>query len=279
MNLKILCQNLRYAGDKNEMGTDNDAAIRRHRFHWLVKKYDADIVCMQEVNDVWLEMLQQDFGAEYEMYYQYRGALRGSDEAQPVMWKKDKYEKLEEGSFWLSETPDQANPPGFDQYYPRICNWVRLKEKASGKISRIFSTHFGFYETNYPIEVIRSLFEEQVKKAGEESCFFMGDFNIGYQNEQYQVLMDTDVYYDLRPAAEAIAKKKKDVLGELRQGSFNGFQFPDGNFVIDFIIVGSNAAISVEKFGYCYERPAVLEKGIGEGWVSDHFAVYTEVEI
>ena len=279
MNLKILCQNLRYAGGKKEIGTDNEASIRRHRFQWLVKKYDPDIIGMQEINDRWIEMLQEDLGDTYDLYYQYRGALNGSNESEPMMWKRDKFEKVEEGSFWLSETPDQANPPGFNQYYPRICNWVRLKDKESGKIIRLGSTHFGFYDNNEPIKVIRALFEKECEKAGDEPYIFMGDFNIGYQEEKYNVLMDTKAFYDLRPAAEAAAKEGKCCLGDIRIGTNNGFNHLDGKRVIDYIIGGSNTPIEIRAFGYCYERPAVPEKGIGEGFVSDHFALYAEVEV
>ena len=279
MNLKILCQNLRQAGGKKERGTDNEASVRRHRFQWLVEKYDPDIVSMQEVNDLWKEMLRDDFREEYDMYYLYRGSLKGSNEAEPVMWKKDKYEKLEEGSFWLSETPDTPYPPGFGQYYPRICNWVRLKEIESGKTFRICSTHFGFYPEGDALEVIRSLFEKQVEIAGEDPCFIMGDYNLGYKDEQYVLLTETDAFYDLRPAAEAAAKEGKCELGDIRIGTNNGFHHLDGKRVIDYIFAGTNAPVEIQKFGYCYERPGVPEKGVPEGFVSDHFAIFTQVEV
>ncbi len=282
MNLKILCQNLRYAGNKKEIGTDNEASIRRHRLQWLVKKYDPDIVGMQEVNDRWIEMLQEDFGAEYELYYQYRGALKGSNESEPVMWKKDKFEKVEEGSFWLSETPGQANPPGFDQYYPRICNWVRLREKESGRIIRVGSTHFGFYKENLePIKVIRALFEKECEIAGEEPYLFMGDFNIRYESEKYQALMDTEKFYDLRPAAEKAVEEGTCEAGDIRIGTTNGFNLDNinGKNSIDYIMGGSHTPIEIQKFTYCYERPGVPEKGIKEGFVSDHFGVFAQVEV
>ncbi len=271
---------MKYAACKKSDDPERQSSVRRHRFVKLMEKYEPDIVGMQEVDALWVEMLQEDFGAEYEMFYQYRGALKGSEESEPVMWKKDKFEKVEEGSFWLSETPDQANPPGFNQYYPRICNWVRLKEKESGKIIRIGSTHFGFYKEDIePIKVIRGLFERECAIAGDEPYLFMGDFNIAYLGEKYNALVDTKVFYDLRPAAEKAAKEGKCTLGDIRVGTNNGFVHPDGKRVIDYIMGGANAPIEIQKFGYCYERPAVPEKGINEGFVSDHFAIFAQVEV
>lgn len=280
MNLKILCQNMKYAACKKIEDPELSSAVRRHRFKALVEKYDPDIIGMQEVDELWREMLRADFREEYDMYYLYRGSLKGSNEAEPVMWKKEKFEKVEDGSFWLAENPDSPYPPGFDQYYPRICNWVRLKEKESGKIFRIGSTHFGFYEDNEPIKIIRGLFEKQCAIAGDEPYIFMGDFNIGYEKEKYQALMDTEKFYDLRPAAEAAAKEGKCEIGDIRVGTTNGFnpENINGKNTIDYIIVGSHTPVEPKYFTYCYERPAVPEKGIAEGYVSDHFAVYTEVE-
>ena len=220
MNLKILCQNMKYAACKKIEDPNITADVRRHRFQWLVKKYDPDIIGMQEVDELWRSMLREDFREEYDMYYLYRGSLKGSNEAEPVMWKKDKFEKVEEGSFWLSETPDTPYPPGFDQYYPRICNWVRLKEIESGRIIRIGSTHFGFYEDNEPIKIIRGLFERKCEIAGEEPYLFMGDFNIfysyNYQNP-YNVLRFIfggmeDVPYEELPRDSSLRRAYADWL-------------------------------------------------------------------
>ena len=45
------------------------------------------------------------------------------------------------------------------------------------------------------------------------------------------------------------------------------------------IFAGNNAPVGIQKFGYCYERPGVPEKGVPEGFVSDHFAIFTQVEV
>ncbi|MBQ7034771.1 MAG: hypothetical protein IJN34_03440 [Clostridia bacterium] len=106
--LKILCQNLRF-NSQDEWGTDNFIGIRRYRFQALMEKYDPDVVGLQECDKTWIEYLQQDYGREYTMFYQYRGSPTGSDEASPVMWKTDKYKMVDSGYFWLSDTPDVSS--------------------------------------------------------------------------------------------------------------------------------------------------------------------------
>lgn len=279
MNIKIMCQNMKYAACKKSEDPERQSGVRRYRFIKLMEKYQPDIIGMQEVDELWKSMLREDFREEYDMYYLYRGSLKGSNEASPLMWKKERFEKVECGSFWLSETPDTPYPPGFGRYYPRICNWVRLKEKESGKIIRIGSTHFDFYEDLEPIKTIRALFENQCAIAGDEPYIFMGDFNIGYLEEKYNELMNTKAFYDLRPAAEAAAKEGKCTLGDIREGSNNGFRLADGKRFIDFIVGGANAPIEIKEFGYCYDQPGDPEHGVNEGFVSDHFAVLTTIEV
>ena len=289
--IKLMSLNLKY-DDEDDQGTDNDARIRQYRLKALVEKYDPDVIGTQEFDAFWESAMPTLFGEDYEIYFEYRdhrNPPKGSNEASAILWKKDKFELLEQGYFWLSENPN-STVPGFGQYYPRICNWVRLKDKQSGKIVRIASTHFGIYKDDdgnpdtYPVEVIRKLFEKECEKAGDEPYLFMGDFNIGYQDsppdERYNVLTTTNKFYDLRPAAEAAARKGQCELGDIRTGTNGAYnKNNNGTRVIDYIFAGNNAPIEIQKFGYCYDRIAVPERGISKGPFSDHYAVYAEVKI
>ena len=280
--IKLMSQNLKkYEADAV---TDFSAEVRQYRFKALVEKYDPDVIATQEFDSFWQGALPTLLGEDYTMYFKYRESPKGSDEACAILWKKDKFELLDKGYFWLSDNPNSSTPV-FGQYYPRICNWVRLMDKESGVTIRVASTHLGFYKDENenpdpkPIEIFRKLFEQECEKAGDEPYILMGDFNFSYQSEQYNVLMNTNALYDLRPAAEAAAKKGQCELGDIRNGTSGALNSSYGSNFIDYIFAGKNAPINIQKFGYCYDRFAVPERGIGEGPVSDHFAVYSEVRV
>lgn len=275
--LKILCQNLRF-NSQDEWGTDNFIGIRRYRFQALMDKYDPDVVGLQECDKTWIEYLQQDYGREYTMFYQYRGSTGGSDEASPVMWKTDKYKMVDSGYFWLSDTPDVSSASFIKGTHPRIVTWVKLKDLATGQFFNVYSTHFGFYEEDAHINKIRNLIANSFRTAGEYS-FIMGDFNIAYENDQYWRLMQTNLLGDLRPVSEAMAKDGVCELGDIRNGAYNAFTEVNGGVFGDYIMAKPHKNLAVDHFGYCYERPAVPEQNIGEGFVSDHFAVYAEVRM
>ena len=276
--LKILCQNLRL-NSKQEWGSDNDIKIRRYRFQWLMDKYDPDILCGQEADSSWISILQEDYSSEYEMFYEYRGNTTGSNEACPVLWKKDKYTKLKDGYFWLSDTPGVSSP-SYVGGLPRIVNWVSLKDKQTGQEFYIYSTHFSLDLKPEHMTKTRTLIAEHFAKVSNDAyAFIMGDFNISYMSDQYYELVDGVTLADLRPISEEMAANGHCELGDIRKGAYNGFTEDDGGVFGDFIMTLPRKHLAVDFFGYCYEKPAVPEQGVGPGFVSDHFAVYTEVRV
>ena len=59
-----------------------------------------------------------------------------------VFFNHDRFQKLKGGTFWLSETPESCNF-GWDAACRRVCSWVQLEEKETGKIFHVFNTHTG----------------------------------------------------------------------------------------------------------------------------------------
>ena len=80
---------------------------------------------------------------KYDIFNKYRS--ESNLESTPILWKKDKFECLKTGYFWLSDTPE-VESRGWDELYNcyRICVYAILKEKATGKTFNFMNTHFGF---------------------------------------------------------------------------------------------------------------------------------------
>lgn len=279
--LKIMSQNLRYNA-KAEQGTTNDVKVRRYRFQELMKKYDPDVVGMQECDAFWIDTLQQDYGSEYTLFYHYRDSVSygSSDEATPVMWKTAKYDLVKSGYFWLSQTPNKTGPSYESDQLPRIVNWVTLKDKATGVEFNIYSTHFGFYDDDKSVEGIHKQISDAFASHPKNTySFVMGDFNFTYQERQWMIMADEVNITDLRDVATAMSENGHCTLGDIRKGAYNGFTADDGGVFGDFIMAAPRKKLAVDFFGYCYEKPAVPAQGIEAGFVSDHFAVYTEVRM
>lgn len=274
--VKILSQNLRYDAT-DDQGTDNDVRIRRWRFKKLVEKMDPDIMGLQEVCETWIPFLQEDY-PEYELIYHWRWPGQ-SHETTPVMYKKSKYTEIRRGYFWLSETPNKPSSSYVANSLARICMWVTLKDKETGVQFNIYSTHFG-----------NDQFESQAKAGNQMAELFagqkkgtysimMGDLNTAYMGGSYLAFVDGERIIDLRSLAEDMELLEITELGDFKQGSLNVFKNPEGSSFIDHVMAKPNAHMAIDFFGYLYDMPAVPDKGIKEGYVSDHFAVYTELRL
>ena len=276
--VRIMTQNLRFNSAANQ-GTDNDAQLRQYRFQALVENYDPDIIAAQEFDAFWENALPSLLGDEYSIYYKYRESPKGSNEASAILWKTAKYDLLDQGYFWLSENPNSASPAGFGQYHPRITNWVKLRDKTTGDKIVIYSTHLGSGYTLENIQYIRGLFTERIQDHPDATCFVMGDFNFSYDEDLYPAMADGSNLVDLRLIAAQMNQNDHCTLGELRTGTYNGFKKPDGSTWIDFIFAPPNDNVAIDFYGVCYDQIAVPSQNIAEGYVSDHFAVLTDVRI
>lgn len=282
--VRIMSQNIRNEND-DDTNAGRGAAIRMYRFQKLVEKNDPDIIGAQECDDFWIEAFPQLF-PDYTMSYQYRDAEKGSNEACAVLWKTEKYNLLDKGTFWLSETPNQASTMN-GQYYPRIAHWVKLEDKATGEKILFFSTHFDFPRSeNHPegytaaqIIYLRGLFNKVIAQHPDAYPFMVGDFNINFDTDSYRTLCDGKEMLDMRDVANDMSVAGHCQMGDIRNGTSGAFEKDNGSGIIDYIFSQPRKQLAVDYYTFLYDRIAVEEKGIMEGPVSDHFAVLADFRI
>lgn len=149
--------------------------------------------------------------------YQYTGIGRDdgkkAGEFSAIFYKKDKFELLKSGDFWLSETTDKPNK-GWDAVLPRICTWGLFKEKKTGKTFYFYNLHM-----DHIGKVARSesakLILSKIKEAGVKiPVILTGDFNVDQNSDSYKVLEDSKILKD----AYGLAKIKLD-----NAASFNDY--------------------------------------------------------
>ncbi|MBR2013789.1 MAG: endonuclease/exonuclease/phosphatase family protein [Clostridia bacterium] len=283
--VRIMSQNVR-KDDSGDATAGLGGAVRMYRLQKLVEKNDPDIIGTQEANAFWIDAFSQLFGSEYSMSYQYRGASSGSDEACAILWKTEKYNLLDKGQFWLSESPNQVSTMN-GQYYPRIAHWVELEDKATGEKILFFSTHFDFprsasHQDGYTLPQIiylRSLFIKVCAEHPDAYPFIVGDFNIHFDTDSYRAICDGKEFFDMRDVANDMSVAGHCRMGDIRNGTSGAFEKDDGSAIIDYIFSLPNKRMAVDYYTFLYDRIAVEEKGIMEGPVSDHFAVLADFRI
>lgn len=282
--VRIMSQNVR-KDDSGDESAGLGGAVRMYRLQKLVEQNDPDIIGTQEANAFWIEAFPQLF-PDYTMSYQYRGASSGSDEACAILWKTEKYNLLDKGQFWLSESPNQVSTMN-NQYYPRIAHWVELEDKATGEKILFFSTHFGFPRseknpdgyTQPQIIYLRSLFIKVCAEHPDAYPFIVGDFNIHFDTDSYRAICDGKELFDMRDVANDMSVAGHCQMGDIRDGTSGAYEKDNGSSIIDYIFSLPRKQLAVDYYTFLYDRIGVEEKGIPVGPVSDHFAVLADFRI
>lgn len=170
MDLKLVSFNIRYGDDPD----GNSIRERAPRLAKITREYDPDIIAFQEYTVPWEKEIARLY-PEYEIFNKYRSVHEL--ESAPILWKRDKFECLDKGYFWLSDTPE-VESRGWDELYNcwRMCEYVILRHKESGKVFTHMNTHFGFGDKG---QVASSkLICEYLEKISQNPTFVTGDFNM-----------------------------------------------------------------------------------------------------
>lgn len=226
----------------------------------VIRHEAPDLIGMQEV------LLHQKRDLEVALpHYAFAGVARDdgveAGEFSPVGWRRDRFEMLEAGTFWLSPTP---HVPGkaWDAAYPRIASWVFLRDKVSGRQLRVLNTHFDHVGTAARLNAARMIADWVAKD--DTPVIVMGDFNVSAGSEPYKVLATT------RQSGLADARSITRTPPYGPPGTFTGFDIaaaPDRP--IDHIFVTEDFAVD----GF-----AVLTQHWGGRLPSDHYPVVAKME-
>lgn len=119
---------------QTENGTQVRMDIRADMLRDLIDEYMPDSIGMQEVTANWRAIMDSYV---FNDSYTGVGVARTSNpalglEQSCIFYRSDKYDLLDSGTFWLSDTPNVAGSALEGCNYPRICTYVYLKDKVTG---------------------------------------------------------------------------------------------------------------------------------------------------
>lgn len=188
--------------------------------------------------------------------YDYIGVGRdfGDDRGEfcPIFYRKDVFEKLDGGTFWLSETPEKPSK-GWDAKHNRICTWGHFRHKASGKKVCFMNIHFDHRGVQARIESAKLMLDYVKKNCKGMSVIISGDYNVTQTSDSYKVLANSKILKD----AHDVAKVRFEPTG-----TFNGFNPKRySTHRIDHIFVSKK--LKVSRWGvltYHYYRTPTAEE-------------------
>jgi endonuclease/exonuclease/phosphatase family metal-dependent hydrolase len=239
-----------------------------------IRKYGGDFIGLQEV----IESQLKELGEELSGYKCIGEARHDRSYANPLynewnpicyktaLWKVD---PVENGTFWLSETPDVLASKSWGSSLPRICTWAKFTHRKTGKSLYIYNTHYDQVSQEARINSSKLILKRMSQRKSKESpVFLMGDLNAGENSDSVQLLTSTP-----------IDKNKNDLLLDTFRHLYpNAGKTGTYNYWIGFKLGPKVDYI----FGLSSQKSRIISAKIlhhhtGGHYPSDHFPVIASI--
>lgn len=192
MTYNVLCSFCPGLGADQHDPWDERAPLIRELF----VEYDLDLIGVQELayssagpnnSDEVRDLTGDRYGA---IYYENPTLMDYPDAT--ILYRKSRFEALDQGFFWLSSRPDEPFSADFDPggQFARVVAWAELEDRASGERFVFVTTHF---DNNAPSQELSApLFLSRLMPlAAERPVLITGDFNSNLSSEAYRILTNS----------------------------------------------------------------------------------------
>lgn len=234
---------------------------RRDAVAGTVRFHRPDVVGLQEVLPHQYDHLRAALEG-YEWVGRSRKAAGGEGEFCPVGFRRERFERLDAGTFWLSDRPGEPGSVGWDASHPRIATWVRLRDRVSDRRLVYLNTHLDHDGERARREGARLVVDRLAGLREGAPAVVAGDCNATPADEAYGVLAD-----GAGPLVDARDAGPYPPHGPATTRTDFESLVPDEH--IDHVFV---ADCGVDGYG-------VAADVVGDGWFpSDHLPVVVDLE-
>lgn len=255
--LNVMSFNMRY--DNPEDG-ENNWQYRRERVARVIAANDVDLFGAQELLVGQLNDLKGLLPGYAEVGVgREDGAEAG--EFNPVFYRTDRFELLDWGTFWLSETPEVAGSKGWDGACERLATWTVLRDR-DGRELFFINTHLDHMGEVARREGVSLLLGRIDSLSGGRPVVLTGDFNATPDSEVIAHVL-----------ADSRMRHTRDVA-DVREGASWSFadygSIPEaGRQLIDYVFVNDGLDVPMYR---------VLPDTLDGGYLSDHAPVLVKLQ-
>ncbi len=253
--VRAMSFNIRY-------GTANDGANawpnRRDLTIDVIRNFRPTVLGVQEALRFQLDEIRQELPWLEEVGVG-RDDGKEAGEYAAILYDNRRLTPLDQGTFWLSETPDVPGSTSWGNNITRVATWARFCDSITGRDLLVLNTHWD-HESQHAreqsaLQIVRWL----ATHAAGIPLIVMGDFNAGEQNPAFRTLLTAgdsgmhlrDVFRILNPRA-------------MRVGTYHAFTGRRDGDKIDAILI-SPQLLELDA--------AIDTTHAGESYPSDHFPV------
>lgn len=261
--ITVVTYNIRYANP-------NDGADvwenRREAMVAYLRATGADLIGLQEVEPQQWSYLAGHL-TDYAWYGVGRNAEHDQGEGTPIFYRRDRFDAIDRGTFWLSTTPEVPGSVGWDAALPRVVSWMKLRDRRSGRELVAVNTHFDHRGAEAGVQSAQ-LLTRTVDKLRRSNgtvlpAVITGDFNVRADSETYRALT--------APEDAALAFVDAQHVSRTPHAggdsTSNGFKAINPGAKIDYVFVRD----------LIVERHVIEDPRVDGRFVSDHLPVVVQV--
>ena len=226
----------------------------------VIKQYAPDSFGVQECTPRWKRILAANLDGKYACVGAARDYYGPFTEYSSIYYLKDKYNLIDSGTFWLSETPEKRWTKSFDSTCFRVASWALLEDKETGVRYTHINTHLD-HVLDTTREAQMTVLIECVNKVANGSPIVMtGDFN-AYEDELvYSVACES--FNDSKLVAENTEHG--------RTFTSYGKKEEDGTGAIDYIFISPEVEVDTYK---------IIRNTVQGIYPSDHYPIVADIVI
>lgn len=269
--LRVMTFNVRYASWRKP----NAWPARRPAVSELILAERPDLIGTQEGVDRQLGEMADDL-PEYAWLGEGRNGGR-EGEFMAVFYRTDRLALVDQGHFWLSDTPEVKGSKSWGNTLPRMATWARFRDLTDEREFYLLNTHFD-HKSQTSRERSAELIVDRVQSMTPRlPVIVTGDFNAVQTSQVHKTLTARAESDETDVRANRIELTDVWEIAERHEGegdgvsTFHGWDEPDDkNRRIDWILTSPQWSVAGA-------RVVLFRKG--EQWPSDHFPVVADLTL
>jgi endonuclease/exonuclease/phosphatase family metal-dependent hydrolase len=243
LNLAVMSFNIR-------RGTAQDGRNhwihRRNLVREVLNQYRPDVLGLQEALDFQISEIRAMLPGYECIGIGSQGESKGLHNA--IFYDAGLFVLSEEGTFWLSDTPDIPGSKGWGNIIPRICTWARLVDKESRQAFYFYNAHLDHISQRSRKKSVISLIQRINARPFSDPIVLAGDFNASEKSAPIRYLKGRIPLTIKRKVKVPNPTPLMDTFrvrypGKRNTPTYHGFRRRFFRFKLDYIFVSSSVRV------------------------------------
>ena len=265
LEVSMMTFNIRYGTASDG---ENRWENRRELVFDVIRRYDPDVIGLQEALGFQIDQICRTLPG-YAKIGVGREDGKTKGEYSAILYRSDRFEVEQGGTFWLSDTPEAPGSITWGNACTRICTWARFVEKKTGRAFYQFNLHLDHVSQPSREKSMVLLVERIGKRERADPFVVTGDFNADENNAAVLFLKGTVALKDKGEIESGNPIPMVDTFRTLhgdakKVGTFHDFAGTDTGGKIDYILTTTDVHVLDAQ---------ILHDNAEGRYPSDHFPV------